>query len=1175
MERKAPASLSVYRGQSRRGIGEGPGKPIAHGEQYLAASQSLVDGELLDGIRHWMTLDSDPADHQRLQDRLESWSCFGIRNFRFVVRLTPAGIYDRRAAYFAHGRAWPLDKLEPGCDPGLHIGRSGAFEQPWRDDDQGARVAKEPFPELAKPQQVADEASTAARFLAHLYQCCLRSRPLIIAVPVSAFEAGSALHALVSFARGALPRDLRDRCDVRIYTRTPDLFLGQLKARLVVVPEDVAGNALGVRRDASLLDREGKTLAGGAPEPAALAYAEAVVERAIKIPEGLPLFSRRFQERRAGSGLPDAEDVRMIQVTYNLAVALADTPDEQRSFVRDYLPRVAQKLGSSLSWGRLIEPTEWSAFPRDAVLELILRDCSGEQLAHLRELQRSTEEAAVRLGWRLDADLATWWNAGDDQKLKRLLSLFQASPLISEATVAERTSEVALHRVEAIDSSVIPRVLAAELAHKHLSRRAKEAEELGELAARPEVFEILRQAVEQRVLDPRWAKAGLARAQGEPLLERAKRFLQVEQFFEAEDLWGEVPGLLLGALDRVGQIPPVLAALIVRVGKTLDPASQLPTWLRLTDLLAPAGDQGPLDELIAQLDESTLVRLVQRPPEPATLQKVFHLLDRRMSREPARTTEDLVRAGWWYAWRWASGLDKPQLVTAAIAWMNVPWWSDREATREAWQMALSDLPQDLSEEQMGRVCGGGHRPWPWIPPFEEDQVGELIARAGNLGALARLAVALRGDAFLFPGGSSHRYVLSRSAFASRLPEGALAWLTDPACSSPVLTLQQSRFLHQRAGGLGEGALRARIFSIADCLRHSQAEEALREAGDAQLWGNGDFLALLASWMCNDGILARKLAAGINAHIDGIPTEYPQRPPQALLAELEERGLDRVVALLRAPQGAALQASPAKGASQPLSEEILCALGAARETDPCWAELARKLAPGREELVQGHPLSEAASKIRHAGRGRLGYAAWRTFEGASAQRGVLLRHQTGSSSGLPAFELAASLLEEGSLGNAALLVIFAKGSSGHRREIGWWRALLRSLRDWSRRDGIQSAHDRSDTAVALIVSSLDELESTEKEAFWHAFTKEAEDPTWELPAEFGVIPHEQSDVLSRPATEGGGGVHDQSEGSRAELPGVRVLQKAAQPGKPAKSPGRGSGGGKRDSKRGSGGPRARK
>ena len=222
MPSAAPAPFHVYRGQSRKGIGEGAGRLIAHGEQYLAASEELdQDAELLDAFRLWISLDSDPADHQRLGDQLEGWSFLQHRGFQLVARLVSAGSYDRRVAYFAHGRVWALGAPVPGFDPALYLGRSEAFEPPWRDED---RVLSAPHPEslpvLVRPEQVASEREMATLLAAHLLQCCVRRTALVLAVPIAEFVPGAALHALVSFAHGALPRTSR-RSAGCVYSRTP------------------------------------------------------------------------------------------------------------------------------------------------------------------------------------------------------------------------------------------------------------------------------------------------------------------------------------------------------------------------------------------------------------------------------------------------------------------------------------------------------------------------------------------------------------------------------------------------------------------------------------------------------------------------------------------------------------------------------------------------------------------------------------------------------------------------------------------------------------------------------------------------------------------------------------------------------------------------------------------
>jgi hypothetical protein len=444
-----PASLSMYRGQSRQGIGEGPGRPILQGEQYLyATSPELAEVELLDAVRPWMSLDSDPADHRRLHDRLEAWSYLHHGQMQLVVRLVSAGLYDDRAAYFAHGRAWPA-AARAGFDPGLHLGRSEVFEHPFRNGEKGARVL-EPPPVLVRPDQVAAEPQVAASVLAHLFQCCIQNRPLILAAPISEFASGSAFHALLSFAHGALPADLKPGCRVRVYTQTPELFLRHLDARLVAVTEEVATSALRASPEATLLDRQGRLLAGEPPDPQVVAYAEAVLERAIQIPDGLALFSERYRDRLSRPGLPAAGDILAIQVTYNLAVALAGSAAERGDLLQNYLLQAAGQLGPELGWDRLLTSEEWREFPLESLADLLL--LVPEVLPPgVRALQMAVEKAAGRLGITVDSRLATWWEPGMPAKLRRLLALAdRETPLVSSAAFGERTADLPIRSVAAI-----------------------------------------------------------------------------------------------------------------------------------------------------------------------------------------------------------------------------------------------------------------------------------------------------------------------------------------------------------------------------------------------------------------------------------------------------------------------------------------------------------------------------------------------------------------------------------------------------------------------------------------------------------------------------------------------------------------------------------------------------
>ncbi len=120
MDDNRPRLDWVYRGQSTKGIGEGPGQSVAHGEQYLDASKNLKDAKLLEVIRPWMTLDSEPGRSREV----EGWpgSLVLLQRVRPAIRgngWCPAGVYDLRVAYFSQGFAWDLDSpMSPGFDPG-------------------------------------------------------------------------------------------------------------------------------------------------------------------------------------------------------------------------------------------------------------------------------------------------------------------------------------------------------------------------------------------------------------------------------------------------------------------------------------------------------------------------------------------------------------------------------------------------------------------------------------------------------------------------------------------------------------------------------------------------------------------------------------------------------------------------------------------------------------------------------------------------------------------------------------------------------------------------------------------------------------------------------------------------------------------------------------------------
>jgi hypothetical protein len=1170
MTRTAPGSLSVYRGQSRRGIGEGPGSLTAHGEQYLGASPPLdQDGDLLEAIRPWMTLDSDPADHQRLSDRLEAWSLFRHRDRQFVVRLVSAGAYDSRAGYFAHGRAWPLD-AGPGFDPGLHLGRSEAFESPWRDDDPGRRV-EEPAPALVRPDRIAAEPERAAQLLAQLLQCSARRRSLIIAAPVSEFAAGAALHALVSFARGALPADLRQDCRVRIYTHTPELFL-RLGATLVAVPEELAAQALKARREATLVDRHGKLLAGEPLERVALAYAEAVIERALRIPEGLTAFGERFRDRRSRPGLPEERDVQALQATYNLAVALAGSEEERGDLLRSYLPKVAQKLGPEADWQRLIAPGEWRGFPRESLLDLLLLD-SASLSPGTRELQKTAELAAAQLGLAVDSRLADWWDPAEPAKLRRLLELgAHRPPLVSPSALAERTAVLPLRRIA--ETGAAEAILEAELRHGSLRRRSAESIELGELASSPGVLRVLLQAVERGVLGTAWARAFVERAPGPALAAAAPELLQVPGLFQEGDPWADIAELFLDRLRALPSVPQSLAPFILQAGRAVDPESSLPLYLRLADVIAridqESGRQGenllvsrlwrdmpaspdrkvrellvdvalspdwrclqprslaeqgklrsglealaarlaPHEGLLRELDIPSLLRLAGQLEVREDLERIFDFVDLHVVRDLRSTVDALILSGWWTAWRRMSRLlieDPEKRRRAAEAWLTSRTWIQEkmEAALEDWKQTVADLPADLDQAGMAALWSGRSKPcrfWPWIPPFEAEQIEDLVEKASDLTALAELTEALADPSPLDLGEPLHRWILRHSRFAHELQGDAIGWLLDPETRGELapLDLGSALRLWSLAGPRADRACEARLRSIVECLQRDESpEEAIHAAGEPDLWDSPELLAAVAAWMIQRGSLQRigsTLVQYIEAHLGDVAIIRPKPVPEKLVRELAKAGFKRVARLL-SPDLSRL------AEKETLEQSVLDALAYGWRDNECWRELAEEV-----ERSTGfeHPLSSIAAEIRRfplEAQRDLGLRGWDTFEAAARSHPELLSFRAAGPPVLPVFDLAATLSRPGGLGGAALRTVFSATGADLRAQAGWWDALLMGLLVWRRYPApLDCPEDRLDAALALLMQALEDLRDDEQQVFWRALERRAADfPEWDLPLELG-------------------------------------------------------------------------
>lgn len=1125
-----PASLSVYRGQSRTGQGEGPGKTVLHGEQYMRVDPPLFHPDLLDAIRPWMTLDSDPADHQRLNDQLEGWSLFPAGEYLFVVRLVSAGVYDRRAAYFAHGRAWKRDALTFGFDAGLHLGRSDAFDSPWR-EERPAAASFEDVPAVVRIEQIAGESQTAARFLGHLMQALTESYQLIIAAPVADFASRGALHALIGMSRAALPAALQRGCRIRVYSRFPELFLRHLGANLVVVPEEAASDALTARPTATLIDRQGRKISGKEVGERMLSYATAVIERAIAIPEGLPFFSARMRDGFGG-------DARAVQITYNLAFAFAGSDERKTEVLRRYLPRAAEKLGPGLPWSDLIGREEWSGFPREALLDELLTD-PGTLSEGRRELLRAAENGASHLGIRVDDRLNAWWDARDRGKLMRLFELLaHEPPLVSDRAVAERTVEIPLEELSRAGSPA--GVIEAEAKHGQLAGRAHESAALARAASDAGVFTILSRAVANDRFDPTWARTYIQTASRDDLIEAARRWFGETSFFR--EAWADVPLMLLGRLRSLEPPPASLAAAVTSAGTVRSPATDLEIHLGLADVLTRIDQAAGRDTentlvtalwralpdlgeagreaveriafdpswrciRLARVDLQTLLMLAAGFWKEESLSQVYEELDTRMLVDVETTTSALARGGWWYFWRLRSSLkpkhtsDSAILRRSALAWLACPVWTDgggAEVALETWDAVLADLPRTLERHELARLCADGARRWPWIPPFEEVQFAELIDRVGDLGGLAELAEVVSAERWPTPNGKPiAEYVLSESRLTEAFPPNALAWLMDDRQGGerPVLTLDESARLYSNAGHRSQQALAARAESVAKTL-DSDPRTALRVASDPNLWSDGRFLMRVAEWMNEKGSIAAitfDVLRTIDDHVNGEPAAPLRTPSAVLVRELVEAGLHHAASLLHREWSSDAH-------KETLADEVIAALLTGAFDHRCWQQLASRIEAERAGGGR-HPLGILAERIRAKAlspkqRKTLAASGWRTFQAAGRGNPPLLSALVSETAIARVLEFAAAMLPSGGLGTAALQLVFALTNLAFRTDVQWWRNLVKAMRAWKRHGAVPSADDREDAAFALLFSALDEKE---QDALRRALRNERH---WSIPFEFG-------------------------------------------------------------------------
>lgn len=1069
-------AFSLYRGYSNKvGIGEQPGDIPGADEQYIAADAALwTDADLADRARPWMTLYDDQKISEvssELGEKIEAWSYFDYRRLRFVVRLVSGGEFGpgRRLAYFSHGQAWDMDTFRNGYDPGALLGRSEAFHPPWR-EGQPIQQVRSVEPAMVWKELVREESTTAVQLLANLYRACVVGPPVIMGVPWREFVASGRIHQLVSFARAALPLDLKRDCRIRIFTGRPEIYLRKLKAHLVVIPEDLAPTALTARPDAVLLNRDGKRKVG--PE-ADTRYAETVRELALQSPDFLLAFAGRV--KLPSNTIPDAPQAfSVVPISYNLAVASGDQA-KMDSLLRHFLEG-AERRERPLSWEELIRPEEWGQFSNAILVELALSYCESRDSRALR--QRIREETRQR-GLSVDDRVPLW---------------------LKDLSAGNSPREI----VELLDAHLIsPRLTALLLGHIG-------GNQIGELLADPKMADLIAEATSSAEIPNEWQDV---------LTQETKFFQNVVSLARKFSNWRPTAYRMIANLVTGQALPPEVASELVDIPPP-DPSTNLQTYLDLAEVL----DHARLEEArtrikalgVALTDRNSRRQLLEFaknarwralqnyfvPPEtwepdvgdvvlnsPEWLHKINTgqvvrlvklkealpesvrlLLDERMQLDPEGTTKSLTQANGWLMWRLSTTLREP--------WGYSKTWLLNQPSNlalEEWKQVILDLSRRgfSSADLKGLRARFPSRipPWPLIKPFGKEQVQDMTTLCSDLEMLADLAEALA------PLSPLYEDTLRNSRFGRQLPEQVLRCLRQPALIlySTQLTLDQAQFLSEHAGGLRTEALKLLTRVVIKSLVE-RTDEAEKAADRANLWHLPDFWREVEKWLCEEvrrRSLDQKVLAMLDRHLAyGQARSVGKSDDLRKLArECHTKGFIHLADFLWPGLRELFR-------SEALYESLVHALCKGDARHDCWKDLIRRTTEFRDADEKAHPLIRLAEQIRRLGPEQqhfLDRNGWNTFEKvcgfASEPPTPLFRPQGGR---LPILPFAAVMRDDTTIGSVAAGILCLRGVNLWFPDRGWWDALFGGIVRCRRRSGRLEARDRSEAAFVVLFSAMRSL-----------------------------------------------------------------------------------------------------
>jgi hypothetical protein len=1024
-------SYSIYRAHSGEGIGEGPGKPAAGPDQYVWASPELWrEQAVLDGLRPWMTLKFQSQIQYERKAFQEAWSCCVLYGFLFVTRLTlEAG--DR---YFSHARAWRVADLKLGSDPGALLGNSAAFDSP--SDPFGASEAPESRMTWVDLLENPGHREMTVRFVSQLHAARMAGRPMIVVG--ERFHSSEVYFRALTFARAALPLELRRRCCTRVYTHETTQFLENLKAGLVVVPREGIDGVIAAHPEVTVLASDGGRYHGPKVDEG---YGQMVVARAVKFPGALFAYADRCEP-----GMP----VHVAKAAYHLASASGDAelmddllenvlhgrispeillPEEWTQFGADVLQRLALKV-DGLGWHeRILTEVRRRSLVLDPVLDgaspaLALRffevglvsgpaarrrlsKCDAQEIF---ELLRVGSGVAERLAMLLgDAPLPEDWVThlpllgSSSQAVQRLIGAANVLALVGSSWDALLyTALVRLLRdgmpseglVEQLAQLPMPPSIDVRLLIVEILYRGK-AE-----VARPRIEQILKAS-----------DRGVRRAVVEKLDDPAYGCLTDAKIPPEWD--GDVWDLLLRLSDaRLRQLAPA------RLVKLLE-----------LDQSMPRRVIGILDEHLAR-ETGDLEKLLAQQKAPAVTAVSMCLA----------TTAALISFEQWMHWRTSSTTPRGTLRSCAKAWVLVA--QGVEVGFENWKQAVLDLERLDAEEirQMRVLCEPEPFRWPVVPGFEQEQLDDLIALAGGVpSTLALIASTTRAD---------YSYVQRRANLNG--PADLLKQLESSDPLPPQWNLEEVRtFLTHSQSGVAKSRAAAAVLRFL-----AKDPRAVGMATEFQLWDEKQFLWGLFNVLFRKEIEAPS-ANALERIIGTIPPAPRSNADPGELRQLEsaysQKGYPRIGAWLY------LEKMPQ------FHQDAVRAMVTRNPGHAVWSQIA--------EIVQRQPTADPVGDLlEHVWRmprekqDELDkFGAW-VFRDACSTHPVLA--YASHHGRVPALELAAFLQRFDSIGKVAASLVSIGVPRAPNPE-AYWMAFLDTLETCRRRAGLPQP-DRPVDEIGLIL-----------------------------------------------------------------------------------------------------------